>query len=745
MSPSASPETAPRAAVPSPSPPRAPRSPLRSRRRHRETRSHTSSTSRSRSRSDSRDRHAKRSRTSRHRSTYRSSRRSRSRSQTRHYRRHHRSPSSLRSRSRSTPPRSPLRRAPKPIRKDASPPAPAMVPSGGVYIPPARLRQMQAQITDPNTEQYQRIRWDALKKSLNGLINKVNTANIKDIIFELLSENLIRGRGLFARAVLKAQAASSTFTPVYAALVAVVNTKLPMVGELILTRLVLQFRRAFKRNDKASCHATTRFIAHLTNQGVANEILAFQLLQLLFDNPTDDSVEMAVGFMKECGAYLADIAPKVATSMFEILRSVLHEADIDPRVQYMIEALMQIRKQQFKDYPPIPEQLDIVDDGDQIVHEILLDDPDLQAQDQLNVFTFDPEYEANEAKYKQFKASILGSDEDDDEGNSSADGSEAVSSSSDDDSDSQHEEAANGQDAATKAVRMAIQDRTGTDLINLRRTIYLTLMSSANFEEGVHKLMQLKIPPDNEIELCNMIIECCAQERTYLKFYGLIGERFCKLNRHWAQAFEQCFVDTYEAIHRFETNKLRNVAKYFAHLFATDALPWAALSIITLTEDATTSSSRIFIKILFLEITEALGLPRLNDRLKDPSLIEALQGLFPTDSPKNTRFAINYYTSIGLGALTVELREHLKNVPQRLLAQLDASGSESDSGTSSGSDTGSDTSTGSYTSSSSYGSRSDSRSVSSYSSRSRSRSRSSSRGRSRSRSRGRYRRHRRSP
>jgi hypothetical protein len=52
-------------------------------------------------------------------------------------------------------------------------------------------------------------------------------------------------------------------------------------------------------------------------------------------------------------------------------------------------------------------------------------------------------------------------------------------------------------------------------------------------------------------------------------------------------------------IHRLETNKLRNVACLFAHLLATDALPWSALTAITLTEEATTSSSRIFIKYLF--------------------------------------------------------------------------------------------------------------------------------------------------
>ena len=34
------------------------------------------------------------------------------------------------------------------------------------------------------------------------------------------------------------------------------------------------------------------------------------------------------------------------------------------------------------------------------------------------------------------------------------------------------------------------------------------------------------------------------------------------------------------------------------------------------------------------------------------SMQEAFQGLFPKDNPKNTRFAINFFTSIGLGGIT---------------------------------------------------------------------------------------------
>lgn len=102
-----------------------------------------------------------------------------------------------------------------------------------------------------------------------------------------------------------------------------------------------------------------------------------------------------------------------------------------------------------------------------------------------------------------------------------------------------------------------------------------------------------------QMELCIMLLECCSQERTYLRYYGLLGQRFCMINRIHQENFEKCFVQQYSMIHRLETNKLRNVAKFFAHLLGTDALPWHVLAYIRLTEEDTTSSSRIFIKILF--------------------------------------------------------------------------------------------------------------------------------------------------
>ena len=54
-----------------------------------------------------------------------------------------------------------------------------------------------------------------------------------------MNENILRGKGLLARAIIKAQMAAPNFTHVYGALVAVINTKLPEIVNLIINRVVL--------------------------------------------------------------------------------------------------------------------------------------------------------------------------------------------------------------------------------------------------------------------------------------------------------------------------------------------------------------------------------------------------------------------------------------------------------------------------------------------------------------------------
>jgi len=81
-------------------------------------------------------------------------------------------------------------------------------------------------------------------------------------------------------------------------------------------------------------------------------------------------VEIAVNFTKEVGSILEQLSPRGLHAIFERFRGILHEAGtIDKRVQYTIEGLFAVRKAGFKDYPSVPEALDLVDRADQVKEE----------------------------------------------------------------------------------------------------------------------------------------------------------------------------------------------------------------------------------------------------------------------------------------------------------------------------------------------------------------------------------------
>ena len=43
---------------------------------------------------------------------------------------------------------------------------------------------------------------------------------------------------------------------------------------------------------------------------MAHELLALEVIMLLLEEPSADSVEVAVSFVKEVGAYLQDVSPQ---------------------------------------------------------------------------------------------------------------------------------------------------------------------------------------------------------------------------------------------------------------------------------------------------------------------------------------------------------------------------------------------------------------------------------------------------
>lgn len=529
----------------------------------------------------------------------------------------------------------------------------------GAYVPPAK--RVKSEKFDVGSEDYQRSLWDENKKKITGLINRANIPNVTVIIKELFKCNLIRYKGIFASALLKAQETSPVFTNVYAAILAVINSRIRTIGALVVNRLILQYRVSFMGNNKPKCLASVTFIAHLTNQEVVHEVLGFQLIDHLIDKPTPSSIEIVIAFIKECGAKLEQLNPAYLFETFKALRDLSLENDFNTRTHDLIDLIHVIRKEKFKNYPSIKSELDLVDENDKITHAIELNGP--RKEDfhmEFNYFKLDSNWSENEAKYEEFKKSLLEENDDstDDDEDGDDDDDEKISGGDSEESSQEEENGQNNKVDVKPDVKVI--DATGSDVIAFRRMVYLTIRSSVRHEEVVHKLLKSKINPELHDELCQMILDCCGQERTYEKIYGLVASKLCQIDRRdFAPRFEKIFQLVYETIHRFETNKIRNIAKFYADLLTTESIDWLCLSCLKLRENVTSSAGRCFIKFLFQELVSILSLRTLQEYIQEPDKEGGFKDLFPVDQEQDIRFAINFWTFCGLGELTQKMREEL--------------------------------------------------------------------------------------
>uniref|UniRef100_A0A0B7ALD3 MI domain-containing protein n=1 Tax=Arion vulgaris TaxID=1028688 RepID=A0A0B7ALD3_9EUPU len=480
----------------------------------------------------------------------------------------------------------------------------------------------------------QRKSWKTLKQSIKDHINVVNAENINRITRNLFQNNLKRGRGLLARSIIQAQAASPTLTHVYAALVVTINTKLPKTGELILRRLILMFRQDCKRDDKAMCLSTTTFIAHLVNLQVAHEVLAFQMLRQLLLNPTNGSVEVAVDFLKECGLKLTAVSPQGINSIFEDLRKILHKGQIETRVQKMVKAMVENRTDEFKDHPAVLSDLDLV--GIKEFNHVLQLEDTIE-EDKTHVFKEDSDFEENEEEYMTWKSNICFDESSDEES------SESSESESDD------------------------EEKEKTRLLLFTQDIKAITKASVNEKQCAYKLLNLKRKPDQEVMMCSVILDCCEKLKVPGMFYALVAKELCQQEKKFIALFQNSFFN-YKTIHNVEAYKIQNMGKFFAHLLYTDAISWEVFKVVTLTKE-TSENSKTFLKILFQALSKNLGLFMLNKKLKDPTLSLHCKGFMARDNLENNRLRIEFFTKIGLGALMDDLREHLKATTKQIAQQ----------------------------------------------------------------------------
>lgn len=532
---------------------------------------------------------------------------------------------------------------------------------------------------EPGSAEAQREAWTTMIKKVHGAINRVTVETVDVACKALFRVNLVRARGVFCKTLLRAQFGSPGLSDVFAAVVAVVNSRMPGVVALFLARLMAQLKEAYETQDRELCFATGKFAACLYKQQVVGELLVLEFMLTCLVDPSDGSVELAVETLRNCVAALAERAPKACESVFQKLRGLLHDGGVGRRAQAMIEGVMAMRRQRTDGMDVLDSRLDLLHEDDVITHFVSLDegdDPDLERE--CDTFHFDPDFLEKEKEYDEIRKIILGAEYDDAfpvyGADATANQNEGVRK------ESPTELVRNERE---QLVAGEPKDMTGSELVDFRRTVYLIFSSGLSYEEWAHKVLRfMQQHSGKEMELCKMIIECCSEEKSFLRSYGLLGRRLCELSRTYVLCFEETFATHYATIHNFFTRKIRNIACFYAELLAADALSWDVLQVVKLVAEETTASSRIFLGYLFKEMAKTLGKSTMSQRFKLDTLKPSLQGIFPTDSAPHAVYAINFFNNIGLNYLTGDLFDRVQSLPKENQARVEEEYFSSDSSSS---------------------------------------------------------------
>ena len=118
-----------------------------------------------------------------------------------------------------------------------------------------------------------------------------------------------------------------------------------------------------------------------------------------------------------------------------------------------------------------------------------------------------------------------------------------------------------------------------------RRNIFIVIMSSRDIDDAFERLQRLELKGKQDREVVRVIVECCAQEKSYNAFYSELASMLCAHNRQYKTSIQFIFWDNFKLFEdEVAGRRTVNLARMLAHLVAAFHLPLASLKPIDMTD-----------------------------------------------------------------------------------------------------------------------------------------------------------------
>lgn len=493
--------------------------------------------------------------------------------------------------------------------------APATLSTQAKYIPPS-LRKAQ----DPDVTETLR----QLIRQTQGLLNKLSEANILSILGDVEKLYQTNPRQnitsvlldlLFERFCEGSSGAQDTFVILHAAFIAAIYKVIGTdFGADVVARLVETFDRFYAQNMQQSedsvsgkqCSNLVALMSQLYNLQVIGTSLVFDYIKLLVRHLTENNTELLLKIIKNSGSQLRRDDPAALKSIVLMIQPIAarDEAKLSVRTKFMIETITDLKNNRMKTGVGAST---LMAEHLTKMRKILgsLSTRNVRGSEPLNISLEDVRNADKRGKWWLVGASWKEKTE------AEAITVEALEPNVDENDDMDLSMADNTE---IDMRQLAKEQGMNTDV---RRSVFITVMSSTDVQDAYMRLMKLRLKKKQELEIPRVLTQCVGAEEQYNPYYALVAQKVCA-DKKLKMAFQFSLWDIFKRLdENFDAGDdddeadtedgergnvgpttLFNMGKFFAHLISQGMLSLSCLKILNMTH--LQAKTRILIEMMLV-------------------------------------------------------------------------------------------------------------------------------------------------
>lgn len=487
------------------------------------------------------------------------------------------------------------------------------------YVPPARRQESGSE-----GEMLSRIR-----RQTQGLINRLTESNLLVIlgdIEKLYRENPRQHVTFILIDLLLVQICEPTSLPdtlliLYAGFsTAAYQVIGPDFGAQLIQRTVERFTEFHAQLPEAEMQSVPKytsnlitFLSQIYNFQLVGCTLIFDYIRILLSDLRELNAELLLRIVRMAGQSLRRDDPLALKDIVALIGPAVKEvgeANLSVRTKFLIESINDLKNNKVKTGASASA---IMQEHAIRIKKLLgsLNARKLKATEPLRIGLKDIEDSDKRGKWWLVGASWAGRNGDpgkrskDEDMTNEDDELDSIILGSDD-------------EAMTDLHAIAREHDMNTDI---RRSIFIAIMSSSDYEDAHARLMKLRLSKHRQKEIAYVVMQCVGCEKQYNHYYSLVARRACgdsrikfafqdslwKFFRRLGESPWGEDADDGEEDETIDARRILSVAKMFGFLIANGALGLSVLKCLSLAyvKPKARDTVEIMLNTLFLEVEKA--------------------------------------------------------------------------------------------------------------------------------------------